>query len=75
MFESALIGPQLVSPSTRRPTSISGSDSDDRRRRVIQTGMIEHDVLDDDERDRARGRPPMPTHFSGNSSDFDRRRG
>ena len=38
MFDSALIGPQLVSPSTRRPTSMSGSD----RRiaaTVIHTGI------------------------------------
>src|SRR5467141_2510081 len=27
MFDIALIGPQFVSPRTRRPTSISGSDS------------------------------------------------
>src|SRR4029078_11820024 len=27
MFDTALIGPQLVSPSTRSPTSMSGSDS------------------------------------------------
>src|SRR5258705_7367129 len=27
MFDSALMGPQFVSPNTRRPTSISGSDS------------------------------------------------
>jgi len=26
MLESALIGPQLVSPNTRRPTSMSGSE-------------------------------------------------
>src|SRR5215831_5369031 len=26
MFDMALMGPQLVSPNTRRPTSISGSD-------------------------------------------------
>src|SRR6184192_3162269 len=27
MFDIALIGPQLVSPNTRRPTSISGKDN------------------------------------------------
>src|SRR3954467_14972070 len=38
MFDSALIGPQLVSPSTRRPTSMSGSDKTIAAI-VIQTGM------------------------------------
>jgi hypothetical protein len=38
MFESALIGPQLVSPSTRSPTSISGIDRSIATT-VIQTGI------------------------------------
>src|ERR1041385_5257490 len=38
MLETALIGPQLVSPSTRRPTSMSGSDRM-MAATVIQTGM------------------------------------
>src|SRR5678815_188756 len=38
MFDTALIGPQLVSPSTRSPTSISGSDSTIAAS-VIHTGM------------------------------------
>src|SRR5215468_5774204 len=38
MFDTALIGPQLVSPSTRSPTSINGSDSKIAAT-VIHTGM------------------------------------
>src|ERR1051325_6986949 len=38
MFDIALIGPQFVSPKTRRPTSMSGSDSR-MAASVIQTGI------------------------------------
>ena len=50
MFDSGLIGPQFVSPSTRRPTSISGSDS---RIAMIVSQIVEPEthLLHDDERD------------------------
>ena len=67
MFESALIGPQLVSPSTRRPTSMSGTDSA-AEITVIHTGMSNNAVLDDAQRERRERTTPIATHLSGNSS-------
>ena len=52
MFDSALIGPQFVSPSTRRPTSISGSDSTIASS-VIHTGMSSSTACTIAQRDRA----------------------
>ena len=51
MFVSWLIGPQFVSPSTRRPTSISGSDSR-MATAVSQMAMPRRQLLHDDQRDR-----------------------
>src|SRR6187549_4041485 len=67
MLDSALIGPQLVSPRTRRPTSISGIDSTIAAS-VIQIGMSSmtycrpHSVT-------ASTAMPVSTHDSGNSLD------
>src|SRR5262245_52967661 len=65
MLVTWLIGPQLVSPSTRRPTSMSGTDSTiatavnhgSRSKNAYWT-MIS--ITDD-------SATPMPTHLSGNS--------
>ena len=71
MFDSALIGPQLVSPSTRRPTSISGTDSTIAAS-VIQIGMpsisrcTRHSAIE-------QITTPGPTIESGNSLDADLR--
>ena len=64
-FVSWLIGPQLVSPSTRRPTSISGADSA-AEIKLSHSGMPKN-TYSMMTRARVASAEPIPTHFKGKS--------